>query len=144
MELDLEQIKAAARAAGGGEWSAMADSVYFGDGDLLATCSGNIGQLPEPVDEEQLSTYIAAASPAVVLALVERLERAERISPYAFWVTAVDEFDGLCPAEVMAGACLAQRTEAPTPAQRQTLDLPPIERFEKIKAYVARPTGGMA
>lgn len=146
MELDLEQIKAAARAAGGGQWTASDGIVWFDDGDSALTVMNpvpahiahdNLGTWPDLIEAEDIAKFSALVCPAAVLALVERLERAERISPYAFWFTAAAEFDDLCPAEVLAGACLAQRREAPTPAQRRTLELAPIERCKKIKAYAA-------
>ncbi|MEN7531928.1 hypothetical protein [Cupriavidus sp. DL-D2] len=134
MNLDLEQIKTAARAAGGQPWSVDGYIVC----EDLPSGSEVIGRVEiANMLSSEAADFIEAANPAVVLALVERLERAERISPYAFWFTGVDEFDDLCPAEVLAGACLAQRMDAPTPAQRRTLELPPLDRCNKIKAYAA-------
>lgn len=140
MKLDLEQIKAAARAAGGQPWSVDGYIVC----EDLPSGSEVVGRVEvASMRSSEAADFIEAASPATVLALIERLERAERISPYAFWFTGVDEFDDLCPAEVLAGACVAQRAEAPTPAQRRTLDLPPVERFKKLVAYAAKPIGEM-
>lgn len=130
MNLDLEQIKAAARAATPGPWEVF-------DGTMISDTAGAADELADACDSVH-AAYIAAANPAAVLALVDRLERAERISPYAFWFTGVDEFDDLCPAEVLAGAGLSQRVEALTEAQRRHLELPPIERYKMIKAHVVR------
>lgn len=126
MELDLEQIKAAALAALSHGESA--------DGEGWFT---EIEFTTNMLMVQHDAQFASLVTPAAVFSLVERLEQAERISPYAFWFTAVAEFDDLCPAEVLAGVCLAQRTEAPTPVQRRTLELPPLERCNKIKSYAA-------
>ncbi len=81
MELNLEEIKAAARAATPGPWG------YYIPGNS-ATVNPNsaaflIGPPPRTMDRSQGfsaedAAHIAAANPANVLALVARLELAER------------------------------------------------------------------
>jgi|GEM_PF-2762229 len=86
MKLDLEQIKAAARAATGGEWvvdrRSHEDHRLYVAQDYKGEPGGRICEVfenclvrePERTANAEL---IAAMHPAVVLALVERLERAE-------------------------------------------------------------------
>lgn len=158
MNLDLEQITAAARAAlehtGASvhPWERVGTTVFQlehhgwrrGEEQLHNLFSARAYAVSKsPEAQLAIAEHMVRSNPTAVLALVERLERAERISPYAFWFTGVDEFDDLCPAEVLAGACIAQRTEAPTPAQRRTLELTPVERFKKLVAYAAKPIGEM-
>lgn len=81
MELNLEQIKAAAMAVGGAEsgtWQALRYTVMLPDGDCILTAYDSMGAMPEPIHGDDVAAFIAAANPATVLALIERLERAER------------------------------------------------------------------
>lgn len=89
MELNLEEIKAAARAAGGGQWTASERIVWFDDGDSamhadparakppVFLAHDNLGAWPDPIAAEDVAKYSALVCPAAILALVERLERAE-------------------------------------------------------------------
>lgn len=86
--LDLDALKAKALAAGGDTWTTDAEDcgavgtfqghhVWRGDGDAVVRCFSNIGHMPDPIDDSDVSEYVAAASPAVMLDLLERLWTAE-------------------------------------------------------------------
>lgn len=88
MELNLEQIKAAAMAATPGPWTV--DEDCLADSDRLYVAKGQpdklLGRILEVfhnclvrtvIQRKANAEFIAAANPAAVLALVERLERAE-------------------------------------------------------------------
>lgn len=86
MRLDLEQIKAAARAATGGKW--VVDRRWPEDHQLYVAqdyngepggriCEVFMNCLVREPQRTANAEYLAATHPAVVLALVERLERAE-------------------------------------------------------------------
>lgn len=86
MELNLEQIKAAARAATGGKWVVdrrwpEVHRLYVAQ-DYKGEPGGRICEvfmncLVREPQRTANAEYLAATHPAVVLALVERLERAE-------------------------------------------------------------------
>lgn len=75
--IDIEELKKLAAAAGSGQWLATLSNgaitraaVCHGDGDVLCECFSNIGHQPEPVFEDDIAQYIAAANPQTVLALI--------------------------------------------------------------------------
>lgn len=98
IEIDLVALKAVAEAAGGDHWSDDVEDlavpgtfdghyVWRDDGDAVARCfpyTGNV--VLGPVDDGDVAAFIAAANPAVVLALIERLQEAERNLDVAFQV----------------------------------------------------------
>lgn len=99
MNLDLEQIKAAARAAGGGQWTASDGIVWFDDGDSALTVMNpvpahiahdNLGTWPDPIAAEDIAKFSALVCPAAVLALVERLERADAALEVALRFGGID------------------------------------------------------
>ena len=86
--INLDALEATARAAGGEQWTTDAElcaasgtfeghHVWRLDGDAVARCYDNIGNMPEPIDSAEVAAHIAAANPATVLALIERLRAAE-------------------------------------------------------------------
>lgn len=89
MNIDLEKLKAAAKAAGGGKWEASDGVVWFADGDSALVADpvrashpafaafDNAGAWPESIDMEDVAEFSALACPAAILTLIERLERAE-------------------------------------------------------------------
>jgi hypothetical protein len=84
--IDLEELKKKAEAAGGGQWNATLSTdgaiiraaVCHGDGDVLCECFSNIGHQPDPVFEDDIAQFIAAANPQTVLDLVLELEEARK------------------------------------------------------------------
>jgi hypothetical protein len=84
---DIEGLRKLAAAAGGDAWEANAAfeaDVWAADGDQVCRTFGSIGHQPEPIDAADRALYIAAANPATILALLDRLERAEAaLAPFA-------------------------------------------------------------
>jgi len=85
--INLNALQAAAEAAGGKEWTADMPAghhdgfyVWHMDGDAVCRCFDNIGHMPEAVDQEDIAAYIALANPAAILALIDRLRKAEAAS----------------------------------------------------------------
>lgn len=76
---DLDALEAAARVVGGGEWTVDEGHfiVWGDDGDSVCVTHSNMGHMPEPIMESDLAAFIAAANPAVVLELIQRLRVAE-------------------------------------------------------------------
>lgn len=85
--LDLERLEAAARAAGGEQWTseAVEDSdcavVWGADGDGVALAYHCLGHKPHALSDVAIAAHIAAANPAVILALLARLRIAESPTP---------------------------------------------------------------
>ena len=79
IEIDLVALKAAAEAAGGDAWTSdqFGEVVWGADGDGVAIAYHCMGHQPEALNAADIATHIAAANPAVVLALIERLQVAE-------------------------------------------------------------------
>ncbi|WP_159711493.1 ead/Ea22-like family protein [Geminicoccus flavidas] len=67
MDLNIEAMKAAARAATQGEWSTNGGSLVICDGAHMIDC-----------DTAEDAAHVATTSPAAVLALIEELERTQR------------------------------------------------------------------
>jgi hypothetical protein len=99
--IDLEQLKQAALAATPGPWE-------YHEGDGVAAVAHAHGWveaiLPDGGQENADAAFCAAANPAIVLALIERLERAEAAAPSlppqggaakAVAVTADQIYDGI-------------------------------------------------
>ena len=76
MNLNLDDLEATARAATPGPWlhyeTAQADNVVTANGGIL---TGTI--ICGPTYEIRNAKFIAASDPPTVIALIERLERAE-------------------------------------------------------------------
>lgn len=74
----LNELKALAQAAGGRAWQSAACGNYSYvchlDGDLVCETYSNIGHQPEPVYNDRVAAYIAAANPAAVLELIAQVE----------------------------------------------------------------------
>jgi hypothetical protein len=96
VKLDLDALEKAAKAAGGDKWEESdADGYVFGsDGDSVCVCHANMGAWPEPIFPEHRAAFIAAANPAAVLELIERLRRAEQSLEQ--WKTAAIEREQAC------------------------------------------------
>lgn len=62
---------------------------------------------------------------------------------HAFWVSSVDEFNELSPAEMLAGKSFETRAEV-HPSQQALLDLPANERLRKVLAVAKWQHRGMA
>ncbi|ATD63889.1 hypothetical protein CNX70_16920 [Janthinobacterium svalbardensis] len=62
---------------------------------------------------------------------------------HAFWVSSVDEFNELSPAEMLAGQSFETRVEV-HPSQQALLDLPANERLRKVLAAAKWQHRGMA
>lgn len=85
--MDLTKLEELARLAGGCEWKTEVPREATGrlhghhvwrlDGDAVARCFDNIGNMPEPVDGSDVADYIAAANPAVVLDLIALIRKQE-------------------------------------------------------------------
>ena len=85
MNVDLDVLKGLAEAAGGDLWTSDPEDagahgtfdgwhVWRGDGDAVVRCFPSVGHLPDPIDDKEVADFVAAASPAVVLALIEKME----------------------------------------------------------------------
>jgi len=99
MSIDLEQIKAAAREVTPGPWAAY--------GTIVRDVYGSEDQLADGLDIVH-ARYIAAADPTTVLALIERLERAEASRDQAL--------------EDAAAACESQGGEYHSPQYNEAVD----------------------
>lgn len=71
-EIDLNDLREKAEAATPGPWSSSGSQVWGHDGNLVAAVRDH-SELVDRPDAE----FIAAANPATVLALIERLKTAE-------------------------------------------------------------------
>jgi hypothetical protein len=78
--IDIDKLEALAKAAGGEAWSTETGEgtfngmhVWHEDGDAVCRVFTNLGHMPEPVMEEDLAEYIAAANPFVILDLIAEL-----------------------------------------------------------------------
>jgi hypothetical protein len=78
--IDIDKLEALAKAAGSEKWSTETgigtfDGMYvwYEDGDSVCRVFSNLGHMPEPVMEEELAEYIAAANPAAILSLIAEL-----------------------------------------------------------------------
>lgn len=82
----LRDLRALAEQASEGEWEAVNNGVIFGvvrrkgSHDQIAACTMHDGHQQPVSPLEANSRYIAAAHPAVILALLERLEHLERLA----------------------------------------------------------------
>lgn len=75
--IDIEELEALAKSVGGEKWSTETGQgtfvgmhVWHEDGDAVCRVFTNLGHMPEPIMEEDLAQYIAAANPAAILALI--------------------------------------------------------------------------
>jgi hypothetical protein len=81
----LRDLRALAEQASEGEWEAVNNGVIFGvvrrkgSHDQIAACTMHDGHQQPVSPLEANSRFIAAAHPAVVLGLIERLEYLERL-----------------------------------------------------------------
>jgi hypothetical protein len=80
--IDIETLETLARVAGGETWSTETGRgtfdgmyVWYEDGDSVCRVFGNLGHMPEPIMEEELAEYIAAANPAAILELCAEVRR---------------------------------------------------------------------
>lgn len=83
--IDIDKLEELAKLAGAERWSTETgvgrfDGMYVWceDGDAVCRVFTNLGHMPEAVMEEDLAEYIAAANPAVILALIEELRLLRR------------------------------------------------------------------
>ena len=82
----LRDLRALAEQASEGEWEAVNNGVIFGvvrrkgSHDQIAACTMHDGHQQPVSPLEANSRYIAAAHPAVILALLGRLEHLERLA----------------------------------------------------------------
>jgi hypothetical protein len=79
--LDLDELEAKARAATPGKWCIKLGQATFGDGSQVAYVMQDAPDPHAVIAYEVALTdaaHIAAANPATVLALIERVRRAER------------------------------------------------------------------
>jgi hypothetical protein len=85
---ELKKLRELAQAAGGDKWEESdADGYVFGsDGDSVCICHANMGGWREPIFPEHRAAFIAAANPAAILSLLERLEKAEAVP----WISLAD------------------------------------------------------
>lgn len=63
----------------------------------------------------------------------------QRVKSGAFWVSPVDEFNDLTPAEVMLGKPFASRMDPVTQFQQAILDEPFQKRFARIVEQIEAP-----
>lgn len=79
--IDLDELKRLAEGVGGEAWFddtgfgvVQGAHVWHGDGDAVCRCFTNIGNMPEPIDEQDVAAFISAANPAVILNLIAEIE----------------------------------------------------------------------
>lgn len=65
--------------------------------------------------------------------------RLQRVQSGAFWVTPVDEFNDLTPAEMLAGQPFTTRMDPLTKYQQEMLAQPFRERFPLVLAQIDAP-----
>jgi hypothetical protein len=75
--IDIDALETLAKSSGGEAWSTETGQgtfdgmhVWHEDGDAVCRVFTNLGHMPEPIMEEDLAEYIAAANPAAILALI--------------------------------------------------------------------------
>ncbi|MBV6323803.1 hypothetical protein KVP70_22980 [Duganella sp. HSC-15S17] len=81
--------------------------------------------------------------PELIEPVLHQLENQPSSEIHAFWVGAVDDINGLSPAELLAGSPFETRLEV-FESQRRLLSLPSGERLRKVRELAARYTRGMA
>jgi hypothetical protein len=104
MKIDLEQLKAAALAAGGLPWS-VDGYVICEDTPVDSEAIGRINVAH--LLSAEVADFIGAAHPAAVLALIERLERAE-----VALVAVGDGNDRIRELEFQVESLIRQRNDA--------------------------------
>ena len=76
MTIDLDELERLATEAGAGKWTPTYGvtiepaMVWHEDGDSVCRCFDNIGHQPDAIDGDDIAEYIAAVSPASILALI--------------------------------------------------------------------------
>ena len=81
MSIDLDKLEALANAAGAGKWTPTYGvtiepaMVWHEDGDSVCRCFDNIGHQPDAIDGDDIAEYIAAVSPASILALIAEVKK---------------------------------------------------------------------
>ncbi|MGZ8289525.1 MAG: hypothetical protein ACXW2U_04845 [Telluria sp.] len=82
-------------------------------------------------------------APELIGSVLHRLATLPASQVHAFWITRCDEFNELCPAEVLAGKPF-DTTASLQPSQQALLDQPARIRQRKIEEFARQHSVGMA
>lgn len=98
---DLDELERLAKAAGEETWSTESGVgkfdgayVWYEDGDSVCRVFSNLGHMPEPVMEEDLAEFIAAANPAMILSLIAEVRQLRRFAGLVFRAHRNDGYPG--------------------------------------------------
>lgn len=81
--------------------------------------------------------------PELIGSILQRLATLPSSQVHAFWITRCDEFNELCPAEILAGKPF-DTTASLHPSQQQLLDEPAHLRQRKVEEFAEQHSVGKA